>query len=177
MEMNITIITSSPRRNGSSRLLADRFADGAREAGHEVYLFDGSIENVAPCKACGACDETHKCVQFDPFSILASKLEKADLIVFVTPIYYFNVTAQLKCIIDRMHSFDKDSLWGKRMALITTSHGPETVVKPTLDSFDMICGWFTWKKLFALCATGVESVEQLAATDWPQKAYETGLNL
>ena len=175
--MNIIVITSSPHKNGSSRLLADRFSDGAREAGHEVYLFDGSTESVAPCKACGACEQTHKCVQLDPFTKLASKLEKTDLIVFVTPIYYFNVSAQLKCIIDRFNSFDKDTLWGKRMAVITTSHAGEAVTKPALDCFDMICEWFTWKRLFALCATGVESKEQFEKTNWPQKAYELGLRL
>ena len=177
MEMNITVIASSPHRNGSSRLLADKFAEGATAAGHDVYVFDGSLENVAPCKACGGCAQTHKCVQFDPFMILASRIEKADMIVFVTPIYYFDMCAQLKCIVDRLHMFDKDTLWGKRMGVITTSHSGVEVTEPVMKTFDMICSWFTWKNVASLNATGVESREQFEQTDWPQRAYDMGFNL
>ena len=175
--MDITIISSSPHGAGSSRLLAERFASGARDAGHEAYVFDAGLEPVAPCKACGACAQTHTCTVFDPMALLAPRLLAADLIAFVTPIYYFDMCAQLKCVIDRLHAFDKDALWGKRAAFITTSHSGMDVVEPAMATFDMLCQWFTWKKVATLHATGIETREQTEQSDWPQKAYDMGLAL
>lgn len=175
--MNITIVMGSPHRSGSTALLAGRFAQGATDAGHEVYTFDAGIEPVAPCKACGGCAQTHQCTVFDPMALLASKLPEADLIAFATPIYYFDMSAQLKCVIDRLHMFDKDALWGKRAVFLTSSHSGMEVVQPAMATFDMVCSWFTWKKAGTLHATGVESREQLEATDFPQQAYDLGFGL
>lgn len=176
--MNIVVIASSPRQGSSSSTrLANEFANGAREAGHEVYVFDAGIEPPAPCKACGACKTTGSCVQFDPFALLASKLPQADLIAFATPIYYFTMCAQLKAVVDRLHMFDKDVLWGKRMVLITSSNSDMSVNEPVITTFERICNWFTWKKVGQINAVGVNSIEQLQETDFIEQARELGKSL
>ena len=62
--MKILILTGSPRSKGTTSLLADEFAKGAKEAGHEVVRFDTGILNIRPCIGCHHCQNngTNKCV-------------------------------------------------------------------------------------------------------------------
>ena len=60
--MRIVVITGSPHRHGTSALLADRFIQGAQEAGHEVFRFDAAFETVHPCLACEKCHTTDRAV-------------------------------------------------------------------------------------------------------------------
>ena len=57
--MKILIISSSPRTAGNSEVLCERFAKGASEAGHEVETLLLRQMDIAPCRACYACMETH----------------------------------------------------------------------------------------------------------------------
>jgi len=62
---NVLIISASPRKNGNSDILCDRFMEGALDSGNnaeKVFLGD---KNIGYCKGCGVCNSTHKCVQDD----------------------------------------------------------------------------------------------------------------
>ncbi len=99
--MNVIIISSSPRKAGNSDLLCDEFMHGAQEAGHlveKIYLKDKAINY---CTGCGACFNTHKCLQKDDMGEILDKLVATDVIVFASPIYFYTVCGQLKTMIDR----------------------------------------------------------------------------
>ena len=67
--MKITVLTSSPRKNGTSNFMADAFISGAQEVGHEVYRFDTAKADIKPCIACDACAMgTKPCIQKDDFA-------------------------------------------------------------------------------------------------------------
>lgn len=53
--MQITVITGSAHRHGTSALPADGFIKGATEAGHEVFRFDAAFKDVHPCLGCDTC--------------------------------------------------------------------------------------------------------------------------
>ena len=53
--MRIVILESSPNRHGSSNLLAERFAQGAQEAGHQVAFVDVAHADIHPCTGCVHC--------------------------------------------------------------------------------------------------------------------------
>ena len=44
--MKILVMTGSPHKDGTSALLADKFIEGAKEAGHEIYRFDAGFKNI-----------------------------------------------------------------------------------------------------------------------------------
>lgn len=98
----VLILSSSPRRGGNSDRLCDRFAEGAREAGHEVEkLFLGDL-NIACCTGCGACyNGEHPCAQRDDAAMVLEKMVAADVIVMASPVYFYTVCAQMKRLIDR----------------------------------------------------------------------------
>lgn len=56
--MNILILQASPNLRGSTAILADEFARGAREAGHKVTRVDVDRLDIAPCTGCVACGST-----------------------------------------------------------------------------------------------------------------------
>ena len=97
----VLIISTSPRKGGNSEILADEFAAGAREAGHDVEkvcLYDKTINF---CKGCLACQKTQRCVIHDDADAIARKMKDADVLVFATPIYYYEMCGQMKTILDR----------------------------------------------------------------------------
>lgn len=100
--MKILILQGSPNRDGSTAMLADEFARGARQAGHEVERVDVAHAGVRPCTGCVACGYgARPCVQRDGMDAIAEKVLGADLLALATPLYYYGMTAQLKIVIDR----------------------------------------------------------------------------
>ena len=79
MSKKILIISSSPRKNGNSEMLCQRFQKGAEEVGHVVRLVNLNDYNIGFCKGCYACSNNDGvCFQNDDMASLADKLISAD---------------------------------------------------------------------------------------------------
>lgn len=95
--MNILYISGSPRKNSNTDYLLASMR--AQTGGEFVKLTDYTI---APCQACWACLKTDACVLEDDMeAILVPKLLAADALVVGSPVFFNNVTAQVKTFIDR----------------------------------------------------------------------------
>jgi multimeric flavodoxin WrbA len=99
----ILVISTSPRRGSNSEALAEAFASGAREAGHEVECVSLRGKDVQFCRGCFVCQETQRCVIHDDADTLRQKALEADVLVFATPIYYYEMSGQLKTLLDRFN--------------------------------------------------------------------------
>lgn len=99
---NVVIISSTPRINGNSEILAKEFARGAIEAGNNVEVINLREHNLKYCIGCYACNKTQKCIHNDKMNEFGEKLLKADVIVFATPVYFYSMSGQLKVFIDRL---------------------------------------------------------------------------
>ena len=108
LHMRIVILESSPNRHGSSNLLAERFAQGAQEAGHQVAFVDVAHADIHPCTGCVHCGYEGPCVQKDDVEGIRRQLLAADMVVFVTPLYYYGMSAQLKTMVDRFCAFNSE---------------------------------------------------------------------
>ena len=116
--MKIVVVTGSPHKAGTSALLADKFIEGAQSKGHDVFRFNAAFEDIHPCRGCDACGMNGPCVQKDAIEEkLIHKLVDCDMIVLVTPLYYFGFSAQLKTVIDRFYS-RTGSIHKKKSALL-----------------------------------------------------------
>ena len=94
--MKIVVLTGSPHKKGTSALLADAFIAGAEAAGHSVTRFDCAFLHIGGCRGCDACRKSGGvCVQRDDMAEILPALIAADLVAFVSPIYYFGLSAQL----------------------------------------------------------------------------------
>ncbi len=131
--MNVLAISSSPRRDGNSRLLANAILDGAAEAGHEVALVDLADTMTGLLRDCRECRGADgNCTIADGYQELFLKqVLKADAIVLATPLYWYGVSGALKSFIDRFFCFIsatypdyeevREQLVGKRMAVAISS--------------------------------------------------------
>lgn len=177
--MKVTVITGSAHKNGTSALLADRFIEGAKEAGHEIFRFDAAFEKVNPCLACEYCSAHNTvCVHKDSMEKLNEKLIDADVIVFATPLYYYTVSAQLKAVMDRFHAKNAIISGNKKAIMLATSYGDDAQTMDGLDKmFDLSLRFLNWEKAGTVYATGCPVREMLENTNYPQQAYELGKSL
>ncbi len=104
MAKNILILNGSPRANGNTSLLIQAFTEGAEQAGHTVHRFDLQHMDIHPCLGCmgGGGNPEHPCVQRDGMDAIYSAYRLADTVVFASPLYYWTISGQLKCAIDRL---------------------------------------------------------------------------
>jgi len=77
----------------------------AREAGADTELVLVADKDIAPCDACASCRKTGVCRIEDDMQPIYAQLEAADGIIFGTPVYFCNVTAQAKAVMDRMYVY------------------------------------------------------------------------
>lgn len=103
MSKKVLIISASPRKNSNSEALALAFADGAKEAGHEVEFVSLRGKTVNFCRGCFVCQEKQRCVIHDDADEICRKALTSDVLVFATPIYYYEMSGQLKTLLDRLN--------------------------------------------------------------------------
>lgn len=175
-----TVLTGSPRKNGTSNYMADEFIRGAKGNGYEVYRLDTAKADIKNCLGCNACGMgTKPCIHKDDFVELRENLLNSEVIVFVTPIYYFGMSSNLKKVIDRFYSIDPQIKNGnKKGVLISVQHAPvEAVKEPINTHYQAILSWLNMKNAGIINAIGIESVEHLKQTEYPKLAYELGKSL
>ena len=104
MARDVVVISSSPRKGGNSDTLCDEFIKGATDGGkNAVKYFLEDIE-FDSCKACMACKTPEKeCYQDDQISLILDDMMEADVIVYATPIYYYEMCGTLKRFFDRCY--------------------------------------------------------------------------
>ena len=128
MPKNILIISSSPRKNSNSHALAKAFAEGAREAGHAVELVSLQGKAIGFCRGCLACQKTHKCVLNDDAVAIAEKVMNADTLVFVTPIYYYEMSGQMKTLLDRLNPLYSTEYQFRKVYMLSVAAEDEAFV-------------------------------------------------
>ena len=101
---NILILSTSPRKNGNSEMLAREFARGAEQAGHNVELISLHDKTIGFCKGCLACQKTQRCVIHDDADAIVRKMKDAEVIAFATPIYFYEMCGQMKTLLDRANA-------------------------------------------------------------------------
>ena len=177
--MKVTVITGSAHKKGTSALLADKFIEGAKEAGHEVFRFDAAFENVKPCLACEYCsNHDSECIHKDSMNTLGEKLIDTDLVVFVTPLYYYGMTAQIKAVIDRLHATNAKLAGNKKAMLLATSYGSDDLtMEPLEKTYEAMLSFLNWKDEGTLFATGCPVREVIEQTGYPEQAYKMGKNI
>lgn len=102
MNKKVLMICTSMRK-GKTELLADEFIRGARKAGHDVEKINLIHKNIQFCKGCLVCQDIKSghCVMRDDADAIVNQMRKADIIVFATPIYFYEMNGQMKTLLDR----------------------------------------------------------------------------
>ncbi len=135
----ILIVSTSPRVNSNSEALAEAFAKGAREAGHEAELISLRGRTVNFCRGCFVCQEKLRCVIRDDADAICLKALNADVLVFATPIYYYEMSGQLKTLLDRLNPlFPSDYAFRNVYLLTAAAEDGEDVPRRAISGVE---GW------------------------------------
>lgn len=175
----VLIVSSSPRKNGNSDILANKFLEGAKVAGNNVKIIDVRSMNLKFCTGCLYCQSHDKCVLNDGMNELYSDFETADVLVFVTPIYYYSVSGQLKTFLDRLNPlYPRKNKFKEVYLLATAADDNESAMNGSISD---IQGWIacfegvTLKSV--LKGVGVSEKGDILKTDFPSQAFEMGKNV
>ena len=101
MSKKVLILSTSPRKNSNSEALAEAFARGAAESGNTEEMVTLRGKELRFCLGCFACQKSGKCVIRDDMQEIVPKMEQADVLAFATPIYYYEMSGQMKTLLDR----------------------------------------------------------------------------
>jgi len=106
-------LQGSPRRKGNSRFLLDTFLNATASFGADTHMVEVDRANILPCKEYTVCETKGYCpIEDDMRSEIYGLIRRADIVVAATPVFFYNMSAQLKGLIDRCQTF-----WARKYRL------------------------------------------------------------
>ena len=121
MSKNVLVISTSLRSGSNSDVLAREFARGAREAGHAVEILSLRGKDLRFCNGCMACLKAPRCVIQDDTNAIVEKMGAAEVICFATPVYYYEMSGQMKTLLDRANPLFSADYAFRDIYLLTAS--------------------------------------------------------
>lgn len=152
--MNVLILNGSPRPHGNTSAMVQAFAEEAAAAGHEVHAVQIGNKDVRGCKNCDACRKTlnGECVQKDYMQEVLPLMRECEVLVIASPIYYYSMTGQTHCAIERIYSFERLPKLKESALLLSAMGGGFTSAVQTYQ--DAVLGHMGAKDLGIVKAVG-----------------------
>jgi multimeric flavodoxin WrbA len=188
--MKVVCLLGSPRPKGNSATLAKRFCATAEKAGATVETFHLNQLHYKGCQGCMACKtKLDRCILKDDLTQVLDSVRDADALVMVTPVYFGDMTSQLKGFMDRTYSYLVPDFHtnpnpsrlpsGKKLVFIQVQGQPDEKqyadVFPRIERFFQRFG-FTDQHLLRVC--GVRAPDDLAKKEEAlKKAEELALKI
>lgn len=176
MSKKVVVISASLRANSNSAALAEQFAKGAADAGHDVDAVTLKGKTINFCIGCMGCLKAGCCVIDDDANAITEKVLHADVVAFATPIYYYEMSGQMKTLIDRMNSmYTKDYKFRDIYFLATAAEDEEYVPERAIAGLQ---GWIDCYEKARLKGTvfcgGVNDPGDIAGNEKLNAAYKMG---
>ena len=111
--MLVVGLQGSPRKKGNTNFLLSTFMTAAEKLGARTIVIDVTQKKIIPCKEYTVCEKKGYCpIEDDVKDEIYPLLREAELVVLATPIFFYNMTAQLKAVVDRCQTF-----WARKYKL------------------------------------------------------------
>ena len=200
----VIVISTSLRHGSNSDMLAEKFVEGAKAAGNEVEKVSLMGKDIQFCKGCMACQKAaseqeqsqtclgpaerelarqevklRRCVIKDDVNDIMAKVLKADVVVWATPIYYYEMSGQMKTLIDRMNAMYEQDYRFRDVYLLTTAAEDEPETPKRAETG--LTGWIDCYPKSRLAGTlfcgGVNDAREIEGNPKLQEAYELGKSI
>lgn len=182
MAKKIVILNGSPRRNGNTSALVQKFTEGAERAGNTVTEFFLDKMNIHGCKGCfgGHSSRECPCVQQDDMAQIYPAVKECDVVILATPLYYWNMSGQIRTAIDRLFALeegDGNLLRGhnRGSALLMAAEGND--FEDVLNYYDHLMQHLKWENLGHVLAGGNGDVGDISRKPELEQAYELGKSI
>lgn len=176
MSKKVLILSSSLRKGSNSEALAKEFEKGAKEAGHNVEMVYLHGKTIHFCTGCLVCQKTKRCVIHDDADAIAQKMLTSEVLVFATPIYFYEMSGQMKTLLDRSNPlFPSDYSFRDIYLLATAAEEEESAMDGAVKG---LTGWidcFDKTNLKAVVrGTGVTDSGDIEGNPALREAYKLG---
>lgn len=162
MSKKVVVLSTSLRSNSNSELLAKSFVEGSKESGNEVEYISLKNKDIRFCIGCLACQKLGHCVIKDDVAGIMDSVINADVVVWATPIYYYEMSGQMKTLIDRLNPmYSKDYKFRDVYLLATAAEEGDEVFEKTSIKGTVLCG-------------GVSSGGDISSNTKLKEAYNLG---
>jgi multimeric flavodoxin WrbA len=167
--MKIVCLLGSPRKQGNSATIANRFCSTAEGLGAEVKTFTLNNLHYRGCQACMACKtKLDRCALKDDLAEVLDAVRETDVLVMASPVYFGDISSQLKTFIDRTYSYlvpdfmtnpRKSRLApGKKLVFILAQNNPDpnnfADIYPKFQFFSRAYAGFGESHLIRACGVG-----------------------
>lgn len=172
--MKIVTLLGSPRSTGNSSTIAKHLAEAALKLGARSSIYELNRLSYRGCQGCYACKKSLDCCGLkDDLTEVLAAVQEADALVLASPVYYGDLTAQLKGFVDRSFSYLKPDyltnpepsrLGPKKLVFILTQgHPDEALFADIFPRYETFLKWmgFTEIRLIRACGLGPSSVDRV----------------
>ena len=182
MGKKIVILNGSPRRNGNTSALVKSFTQGAQQAGNTVTEFFLDKMEIHGCKGCfgGHSSRECPCVQKDGMAQIYPAVKDCEVIVLATPLYYWNMSGQIRTAIDRLFALEEGDGnllrgHGRACALLMAAEG--SGFADVLAYYDHLMEHLRWDNLGHVLAGGNGDVGDIQGKPELRQAYDLGASI
>jgi len=182
MAKKIVVLNGSPRRNGNTSALVKKFTEGAESVGNTVTEFFLDRMNINGCKGCfgGHSSRECPCVQKDDMAQIYPAVKECDVIVLASPLYYWNMSGQVRTAVDRLFALEEGDGnllrgHGRASALLMAAEG--NGFEDVLTYYDHLMEHLKWKNLGHVLAGGNGDIGDIAGKPELEQAFELGKSI
>ena len=179
MNKKVVVISTSLRGNSNSEKLAEYFARGAEDAGNTVAFISLKNKKIGFCIGCLVCQSKGECIIKDDAIEIEKSVLNADVVVFSTPIYYYEMSGQMKTLLDRMNSLYPKNYKFRDVYMLSVAAEDEKSTPKRAES-----GLQGWIDCFAdvhlkgtIICGGVNAPSDIDGNNKLNDAYQMGKNI
>ena len=182
MGKKIVILNGSPRKNGNTSALVAAFRQGAESAGNTTEEFFLGGMDIHGCKGCfgGHSSRACPCVQIDDMVKIYPAVRECDVIVLASPLYYWNMSGQLRTAVDRLFALEEGGGnllrgHGRASALLMAAEGND--FEDVLTYYEHLAGHLRWQNLGHVLAGGNGDVGDIQGKPELEQAFALGKSI
>ena len=167
--MKVVCLLGSPRVRGNSEQLAEEIMIPLQEKGAEIKSYHLNKLTYKGCQACMACKtKQDTCILKDELTEVMNEVKEAEVLILASPVYYGDVTGQMKCFIDRTFEYlVPDYITaevpcrlpaGKRCAIVLVQGAPnEAQFSDVFPRYKGFLDWYGFSEVDEVRACGVHA--------------------
>lgn len=182
MGKKIVVLNGSPRKTGNTSELVKAFKEGAESAGNQVTVFHLDSMDIHSCKGCfgGHSSRECPCVQKDGMAEIYPAVKEADVVVMASPLYYWNMSGQLRTAVDRLFALEEGDGnllrgSGRSSALLMAAEG--NGFEDVVLYYDHLMEHLKWNNLGHVLAGGNMNVGDIKGKPELDEAYKLGASI
>ena len=175
----IVVLVGSMRKGGNTDLLAQAFTEGASKY-NDVEIVSVANYKVNPCIGCNSCftRKENSCFQNDDMSVIYEKLSTADIVVIASPVYFYGISAELKAIIDRLHTPMRNEFQIKKLALLLVGAASLPNLFDAIKlQYQLVLEFFHLEDAGMILVRGVKDKGDIKGNEALREAYKLGLSI